>query len=139
MNNIKWMLCFQTMYDTIKYITDVQEIPVVVSYKDFLTLVSKFNLIEPVKFKDSLDKFRTLYINIPKHTWENYVVRNDGNTSFEELSRLNPDAVIRNSEIDKNKEKTILEKSKDFIENLTNKKKNLSNKGKYDDKFTKFR
>lgn len=122
---MKWLLCFQTPYNRVRYFTNEQQQIANLSYNDFLKFSAKLKLKNSEKFINTLNNFQTIFVNIEEQKWEIYS-KSDSNISFEEMLKLNKDkAKVTNLfEDSKQKEnKSYFEVNKNFINNFFNKRK----------------
>jgi len=85
---MKWMLCYQTPYNVVKYITDNLDTTTFLKYEKFMELVSTFRLENKEIFRENINKFKTLYIDIEKSTWQLYEIEKEPAT-FDDLIDLN--------------------------------------------------
>jgi uncharacterized protein YPO0396 len=85
---MKWMLCYQTPYNVVKYISDNLDTPAFLKYEKFMELVSTFMLQDKDQFRTDINKFRTLFIDIDKGAWHVYQAEKD-NPTFDDLIDLN--------------------------------------------------
>lgn len=123
-----WMLCFQTPYNSVKYITNELNSPAYLSYYKFLDYIStSIHILEYGKFRDQLDKFQTILINIDTHEWSIETVEKK-KYSFDELFDYNEQKI----EEEKNQKAAFdnIQKGKGFIEKIT-KNKNIGYKKDY--------
>ncbi len=89
---MKWMLCYLTISDNIKYVTDQITNPVFMSYKKFIHFIVPFIINDRGHFMDKINRFDTLLLNCENGEWE--VIRPqdmDQDLSFDNLIKLNPD------------------------------------------------
>ena len=111
-NPSKWLICVQTTYNCIKYQTSDGDIKYP-RYQDFLTLMMDFNVKDPSNFKNYLDSFIPLYVDLNTGDWEEVGLERRDDVSFEELVVLNPnESKSKDNAIDK-----LKAKGKKFIKN----------------------
>ena len=118
MQNVNnFLLCFQTPYDSIKYITNDMASPSHLSYHKFMDYI-KFTIHVNFfsEFQDELDKFKTILINTDTHDWEIYEEEKD-KIGFKNLFDFN----------EKRNEEKLKEKNKNKIGDIES-KKNFINK-----------
>jgi hypothetical protein len=111
---MKWILCYQTPNDSVKFQTDISDEISYLKYKDFIGYVSQYRIKDHAGFIDMLDHFYTLFIDIENQKWYRYQPTFDTPT-FEELIALN--------DKDNKKNLTILDKAKAFIDNFAIRRK----------------
>ena len=104
----KWIVCFQTPFNCIKYQSFDGSIKYP-SYYDFLSLMMKNHIKNPREFKKELDTFKTILIDLESGEWELVKLNKNINVSFEELVKLNTE------KIKINKKESMVEKGKRFI------------------------
>ena len=81
------ILCYQTPYDSVTYITDDILSPDYLQYSKFLDFVQPFIKEDFAGFVKNLNRFYTLLIDIKKGTWQLYRKKQKEPT-FEELIKL---------------------------------------------------
>ena len=112
MDQNKWLVCVQTTYNCIKYQTSDGDTKYP-TYQEFLTLMMKFAVQDPAKFKDNLDSFVPMYVDLNTGAWREVSIEKRGDVTFEELITLNPkEEINKESMIDK-----LTNKGKKFIKN----------------------
>jgi len=116
-----WLLCFQTPYDSIKYVTNEMSYPNYLPYYKFLDyIINTIHIHNFEGFQNQLDKFFTILINIDTHEWEVYNEERK-EAGFYELFDLNEK---RKEEELKSKDKNNsygLNEKKEFIRGITKK------------------
>lgn len=88
---MKWVMCKQTIHDSVCYTTSENQDLMYLSYYAFLEYVHSLTLIDFIGFKNSLDKFDIIFINIDDHSWRLQKEEDNRGYSFEELLDLNSD------------------------------------------------
>ena len=88
---MKWVVFFQTPYNTVKYMTDELATPSVMEYSKFLSFLFDLTVNDRISIREKLDQFKTILLFCETGYWE---VRKTEEfnieTSFEELKSLNP-------------------------------------------------
>ena len=112
-NKTSWLVCQQTHYDAVKYqsIEGTLKYP---SYNQFLEMMIKFNIRDPLNFKKNLDSFKTIYINLDTGDWELIDMKTRDDWTYNELQSYNN----RLKQREEQKEDNIdgyLERGKRFI------------------------
>lgn len=130
---MKWILFFQTPYDTIKFITNEDSSYQILSYKKFKTFISSFKILDIGNFYDALDKFQTVLFDCTAGTWT-IQTQELSNPTFEQLLKLNPS--LRELEEEKKRTDPLLKK-KSFIDKIFDFKKDNSFIKKDKDKHAK--
>lgn len=101
-----WILLFQTPYDTVKYITSELSTPRILGYYKFLEYISSVFIIDYYNFREELNKYQTILVNLDDHTWSIYK-EEIKETTFKELLELNKK--------EEEQEESKSEKFKNFI------------------------
>lgn len=108
---IKWLLCYQTPYDRVKYRTsDIEEVSSM-KYYDFIGFLREnFKISDFKNFVDQLDKFQTIFLDCQLGTWEIYEEERQDISTYDrkELLKLNDEEV--------EKPKDIVGQSKAFVQ-----------------------
>lgn len=118
------LVCFQTPYDTVKYITNNLSSPTFLSYYKFIDYIQTIFLYDYVGFKEQLNKFKTIMINLDEHSWE-ICSEQISDVSFKELLKLN--------EKKDEEEKSFIERAKEFTKKFNKKSiKKIVDVDKYD-------
>jgi hypothetical protein len=103
---MNWVLCKQTLHDSICYSTADNEDLQYLSYYKFLEYIHNFLIQDFVEFKNQLDKFEVLLIDIDNHSWKIYKEEEEEKeATFEELLSLNENKSQEKTKIEKIKEK----------------------------------
>jgi hypothetical protein len=102
---MNWVLCKQTLHDSICYSSSDNEDLQYLSYYKFLEYIHNFLIQDFVEFKNQLDKFEVLLIDIDNHSWEIYKEKEEKEATFEELLSLNEIKTQEKTKIEKIKEK----------------------------------
>jgi len=109
---MKWMMLFQTPWDSIKFITNEDTNAQYLPYNKFMDFLNTFKINDIGTFKDSINKFQTLLLDCTTGKWEiqhQQIVEG----SFEQMLKLNPGV----QEIEEQKKKTDpLLKKKNFLD-----------------------
>ena len=105
-----YLICFQTPYDSVKYITKDISYPTSLPYSKFLDFIANIFVINFEQFKDHIDKFHTILIDLDTHEWE-VLEQEKGSATFKQLFDLKEQ---------RDKEK---EESKNKYDNISSKKK----------------
>jgi len=108
-----WILCFQTPYNNIKYITNNLDIPTTSEFYKFLDYIQTIFLYDYNNFIEELNKFKTILIDIDEHKWKLYIEEKKEYT-FDELLKFNDK---ENLEI-----KIKQEKAREFVKKFNDKK-----------------
>lgn len=86
---MKWLMCKQTLHDSVCYTTSENEDLMYLSYYSFLDYIHSLVLVDFIDFKNYLDKFEIIYIEIDNHSWKIYKEENQKPATFNELVELN--------------------------------------------------
>lgn len=108
-----WLVCIQTSYSCVKYQTSdgVIKYP---RYDDFLLMMAKLNVKNPMEFKKNIDTFKVLYVDLLTGDWEKLKDIESSTASFETLLKHN-EKIIDKKDIKKSKQNTMVERGKKFI------------------------
>lgn len=115
---MKWMLFFQTPYDTIKYITDELEDYTSLTYTKFMEHVyANINVKDSLNFRDEVDKFKTIFLDCETGDWSvKKRETNPADINFKNILKLNPE-LNQVEEVNKKSElETLIEARKATME-----------------------
>jgi hypothetical protein len=100
---MRWILCKQTLHDSVRFISsEAPEDASYLGYYRFIEFISTFSLIDFGSFKEELNKFKVLFINIDDHIWEEYKADIEKQeATFEDLLSLNENKPEENTKLDK--------------------------------------
>jgi hypothetical protein len=87
---MKWILCQQNQYDYVRYYSNEEQAVKSLSYKDFISFITKFSLINYQGFEDTLNRFYTIYVDLTNREWIIHEER-DKDFGIEQMIALNPD------------------------------------------------
>ena len=137
---MKWLLCVQSPYNSIRYITDELQEYSSHSYNKFLEMIMNLKPFDPNGLKEAIDGFKTIYFDVNTHVWhiENYVLEENIFTS-KQMHELNPSPEILEEQ---KKNDSIINHTKNLIDSMSKEKvnKNITkfrDKGKTDDRTKK--
>jgi hypothetical protein len=85
---MQWLVCRQLQNDLVRYRTNDMAHNSVMQYKKFINMVHELRIIDYVDFRDELNKFKIIFIDCIKHSWEIHIQEKE-DASFEELWELN--------------------------------------------------
>ena len=111
-----FLICFQTPYDSVRYITNQLSSVRSLQYYKFLAFISDIFVSDFTGFKNHLDKFDTILVDLDTHTWE---IQNTEKkkVEFKELFEFNEK---REEEEKENKSKyEDLNRKKAFIKKIS--------------------
>lgn len=133
-----WMLCYQTPYDNVYYIMSNSDKAILLPFKKFIEFANTLKIKNYKEFKETLDKFQNIIVDLDKLTWKIYVHEQRKDVTFQELLELNKDkAVIKDLRLDKKESKSYIEKMKDTIETISHgRDKSLDRFDRKEDKIT---
>lgn len=86
---MQWILCFQTVSGGIKYYTADLDAPTYLPFAKFLEYITQYNIQNFRELQDTLDKYKTIFIDIDNGTWKVYNTETDTEAGFQELFKLN--------------------------------------------------
>lgn len=112
---MEWILCFQTPTGGVKYFTSDLDNPTYLPFRKFLSYINQFNLMEFQEFQEELDKFKTIFIDVPQKNWEIYEVERDQDISFMDLYSFNEQR--KQQESQQSTDLYRLEDKKDLLDN----------------------
>lgn len=122
----KWIIFVQTPYNSVKYISNELNDYSIMSYKRFFEMISTFNPLNPNAFKEALDGFETVLLDCESRNWT--IEKRDiseKNYTYQEMLELNsPDEILE----EQNKNNTILDRTKLFINEFSKYRVNQNNK-----------
>lgn len=90
---MKWVVCYLTMSDNLKYITDVMDKPAWLSYNRFMEFIKEIPIQRRDIFLKSINQFDTLKLD-SNGKWE--IMRpsyKQDNISHEKLSEINKEKI----------------------------------------------
>lgn len=89
--SMRWFLCFQTPYDTVRLITSESDVTMSLKYYKFFEFVAQIvpGLQDYVGFRDKIDRFETILVSVEDKMWELYHYEVTP-ASIKELYKLNP-------------------------------------------------
>jgi hypothetical protein len=115
---MKWLLFYQTpIGDFIKMISSENRDPKYVDIKKFYKIIEEYTIENMKDLKISIEYFDTIYLDLETGIWERKVIEHNEDFSFEDLYKLNQPK--------KKEKKSFIDKSKEFIENLSRKNDNI--------------
>lgn len=120
---MRYILCYQTPYNSVAYITDELMSVDFLPYSDFLSYSSKYIKQNIEGYVSNLNRFYNILINIENGTWELYKKEFKVPT-MEQLVKLNEKKQSKNR-FWRKKEKTKIDKIKNYTDNIIDKKYNL--------------
>lgn len=138
---MKWILCVQTPWNSVKYITDDLNDYSSHSYPKFMEMIMQLLPYDPNGLRDAIDSFHTVFLDIESKRWyiENYIPEKENYTD-KEMYELNPSKEILEEQ---EKNKSILSRTKKFIDSFNKERveQNMNkfniNKGKNNGRTTK--
>lgn len=96
-----WILCFQTPYDTVKYMSNELNSPMILGYYKFVDYIQTLFIHNYGDFMEELNKFQTILIDTETHTWEIYEEKKNTDVSREELLKLNEKDIKEETKVER--------------------------------------
>ena len=111
-----YLLCYQTPYDSVKYITNELASPTFLSYYKFIDYIQTIFVHNYYEFEKELNKFKNILIDLDNHTWEIYKESEKEKPSRKEMFEYHEK--LEKEKEDKSRKK--IEMKKNFIKNKVN-------------------
>jgi len=128
---MKYILCVQTPWNSVKYISDELTEYSSHTYNKFLEMIMNLQPYDPNGLREAIDSFQTIYLNVETKQWEiiKYLPEKDQFTS-KQMYELNPSAEMIEEQ---KKNESIINRTKNFIDQFSKDKVN-KNINKFKDK-----
>lgn len=118
---ISWLLCCQSP-NNVRYITSELSYPVFLNYYKFLDYIHSFNIQDFENFKNYLDRFHTILVDLQTGEWKLYEEKRKEAT-FEELWKMNASEIEirqRQEQLKPGSTKPIVERLRSSINTFVN-------------------
>ena len=122
---MNYLMAYQKMsatFDMVYYIGTGMDQPLLITYKKFIEYANTLDIKNYSAFKEELDTYKTLIINMDTKEWFEYVAERRTDIPFEEMLELNKDKariVDLRKGVEVEEEKSDLQKMRDRLEGIS--------------------